>query len=71
MGAWSYIEPHLRELAGARPLRYVGRPGRASPAEGYAADHEAEQRRIIEAANRAMENSPARRGKAGARRSRA
>ena len=46
MGAWSWIEPQLRELTG-RPVRYIGRPGRASPAEGYAIDHEAQQSRIV------------------------
>jgi 2-oxoglutarate dehydrogenase E1 component len=49
MGAWSFIEPRLRELAGGRPLRYIGRPERASPAEGYAADHDVEQGRIVDA----------------------
>ena len=48
MGAWTYLEPKLRELlpAGAE-LRYVGRPERASPAEGYPAAHVAEQSRIV------------------------
>jgi 2-oxoglutarate dehydrogenase E1 component len=48
MGAWTYLEPKLRELlpAGAE-LRYVGRPERASPAEGYPAAHLAEQSRIV------------------------
>ena len=48
MGAWRYLEPKLRELlpAGAE-LEYVGRPERASPAEGYPAAHSAEQSRII------------------------
>jgi len=48
MGAWTYLEPKLRELlpAGAS-LSYVGRPERASPAEGYPAAHAAEQSRIV------------------------
>ena len=48
MGAWTYLEPKLRELLpqGAE-LRYVGRPERASPAEGYPAAHLAEQSRIV------------------------
>jgi 2-oxoglutarate dehydrogenase E1 component len=51
MGAWTYIEPRLRELAdGALPVRYEGRPFRASPAEGYADKHAAEQARIVRAA---------------------
>jgi 2-oxoglutarate dehydrogenase E1 component len=48
MGAWSYLEPKLRELAPAGvEVVYVGRPERASPAEGYPAAHTAEQSRII------------------------
>jgi 2-oxoglutarate dehydrogenase E1 component len=51
MGAWGYMEPRLRELAGdAYQLRYEGRPYRASPAEGYADRHAAEQGRIVGAA---------------------
>ena len=49
-GAWSFVEPRLRQLIGSeRSLRYVGRPERASPAEGWADVHAAEQRRIVEA----------------------
>jgi 2-oxoglutarate dehydrogenase E1 component len=52
MGAWTYVEPRLRELlaAGERPLpiRYAGRPERASPAEGSPDRHAAEQARIIQ-----------------------
>jgi multifunctional 2-oxoglutarate metabolism enzyme len=50
MGAWRYLEAKLRELvAEGHPMeiRYVGRPERASPAEGYPAAHAAEQGRII------------------------
>ncbi|HEU5434437.1 MAG TPA: 2-oxoglutarate dehydrogenase E1 component, partial [Thermomicrobiales bacterium] len=51
MGAWSYMEPRLRDLLGQLerrlPIRYVGRPERASPAEGYADRHAAEQARIV------------------------
>ena len=50
MGAWRYLEAKLRELvAEGHPMeiRYVGRPERASPAEGYPAAHAAEQTRII------------------------
>ena len=48
MGAWTYLEPKLREVlpAGAA-LEYVGRPDRASPAEGYPAAHALEQNRIV------------------------
>jgi 2-oxoglutarate dehydrogenase E1 component len=51
MGAWCYLEPRLAELAppGVK-VSYVGRPERASPAEGYPAAHTAEQGRIIRTA---------------------
>ncbi|MEP7175446.1 MAG: multifunctional oxoglutarate decarboxylase/oxoglutarate dehydrogenase thiamine pyrophosphate-binding subunit/dihydrolipoyllysine-residue succinyltransferase subunit, partial [Gemmatimonadales bacterium] len=48
MGAWSYLAAKLRELSPAGvQVAYVGRPERASPAEGYPAAHAAEQGRII------------------------
>ena len=48
MGAWTYVSPRLRASTGnAMVVRYVGRPERASPAEGYAAAHKAEQERIV------------------------
>ena len=48
MGAWTYVEPRLRALLGpALALRYAGRPDRASPAEGYATAHAADQKRIV------------------------
>jgi 2-oxoglutarate decarboxylase len=48
MGAWTYVEPKLREMVGQRvEVSYVGRPDRASPAEGYPAAHLAEQNRIV------------------------
>ncbi len=48
MGAWSYIAPRLRKLASGRlPLRYIGRPAEASPAEGSIDDHNEEQSRIV------------------------
>ncbi|MDQ6635768.1 MAG: 2-oxoglutarate dehydrogenase E1 component [Gemmatimonadota bacterium] len=48
MGAWMFVAPRLRAAAGnAIPVRYIGRPERASPAEGYAASHQAEQGRIV------------------------
>jgi 2-oxoglutarate dehydrogenase E1 component len=47
-GAWSFVAPRLRLSAGnALVIRYHGRPERASPAEGYNADHVEEQARII------------------------
>ncbi|MGI9253302.1 MAG: 2-oxoglutarate dehydrogenase E1 component, partial [Thermomicrobiales bacterium] len=51
MGAWSYMEPRLRDLLAQIerhiPVRYAGRPERASPAEGFADWHAAEQTRIV------------------------
>ncbi|MFN8511853.1 MAG: 2-oxoglutarate dehydrogenase E1 component [Chloroflexia bacterium] len=49
MGAWSYAMPHLTLLLAARdlPLRYIGRPERASTAEGAHEAHETEQARIV------------------------
>jgi 2-oxoglutarate dehydrogenase E1 component len=47
-GAWTFVAPRLRVTTGnALELRYVGRPDRASPAEGYASDHAEEQARIV------------------------
>lgn len=51
MGAWEAVRPHLEEvLAGRLPLRYVGRPRRASPAEGSMTWHRATQQAIIDTA---------------------
>jgi 2-oxoglutarate dehydrogenase E1 component len=47
MGAWTHVERCLRPVLGDRSLGYIGRPERASPAEGYATDHEREQQRIV------------------------
>jgi 2-oxoglutarate dehydrogenase E1 component len=47
MGAWHFVERRLRDLVADLPLRYVGRPERASPAEGFGDVHEAEQKRIV------------------------
>jgi len=48
MGAWTYVAPRLRAVTGNEmPVRYVGRPERASPAEGYEAAHKREQARIV------------------------
>jgi 2-oxoglutarate dehydrogenase E1 component len=47
-GAWSYVAPRLRMSTGNALLtRYIGRPDRSSPAEGYAEVHKKEQERII------------------------
>ena len=48
MGAWTYVSPRLRVSTGnAMIVRYVGRPERASPAEGYGSAHKSEQERIV------------------------
>ncbi|HEY5088093.1 MAG TPA: 2-oxoglutarate dehydrogenase E1 component [Gemmatimonadaceae bacterium] len=48
MGAWTFVWPRLRVSTGnAIIVRYVGRAERASPAEGYAEPHKAEQDRIV------------------------
>ncbi|HKG33578.1 MAG TPA: multifunctional oxoglutarate decarboxylase/oxoglutarate dehydrogenase thiamine pyrophosphate-binding subunit/dihydrolipoyllysine-residue succinyltransferase subunit, partial [Gemmatimonadales bacterium] len=61
MGAWRYLEAKLRELVSEghpMEIRYVGRPERASPAEGYPAAHAAEQSRIIREALEARAPRP-------------
>ena len=48
MGAWRAIRHRLEEAIGGRvPLRYAGRPWRASPSEGYPTAHLQEQERIV------------------------
>ncbi len=57
-GAWSYVGPRLRMSTGNALLtRYVGRPDRASPAEGYAEAHKKEQDRIVAEVNAAMQQA--------------
>ena len=56
-GAWSYAAPRLRVSTGNALLtRYLGRPDRASPAEGYAESHKKEQERIIAEVNAAVQH---------------
>jgi 2-oxoglutarate dehydrogenase E1 component len=50
MGPWRSIRHRLEEASAGRRLRYVGRPWRASPSEGYPTAHLIEQDRIIRAA---------------------
>jgi 2-oxoglutarate dehydrogenase E1 component len=65
MGAWSFVAPRLRVAAGnAQVIRYLGRPERASPAEGYAQSHADEQGRIV---REALEVPPPRGGTGGRR----
>ncbi len=48
MGAWTFIEQHLSPiLPPGVYLRYIGRPERAAPSEGYASAHNVEQARIV------------------------
>jgi len=46
MGPWRSIRHRLEEATGAVSLRFVGRPWRASPSEGYPTAHLIEQDRI-------------------------
>ncbi len=50
MGSWTFADPYLRELAGSKNVRYIGRVKRSSPAEGDGETHKIEQSRIIEEA---------------------
>ncbi|HVR13484.1 MAG TPA: 2-oxoglutarate dehydrogenase E1 component [Gaiellaceae bacterium] len=47
MGAWRAIRHRLEEAVAGHPLRYVGRPWRASPSEGYPTSHLRAQQRIV------------------------
>ena len=48
MGAWTFVAPRLRAAVGnTMPIRYIGRPERASPAEGYASAHSEQQSRLV------------------------
>lgn len=48
MGAWNFVEPRLREIAGKNiKVRYIGRKRMSSPAEGDPTVHKKEQERII------------------------
>ena len=47
MGAWRALRHRLEEAAGRVPVRYVGRPWRASTSEGYPTAHLVEQDRIV------------------------
>jgi 2-oxoglutarate dehydrogenase E1 component len=50
MGPWRSIRHRLEETSAEVPLRYVGRPWRASPSEGYPTAHGIEQDRIARTA---------------------
>jgi 2-oxoglutarate dehydrogenase E1 component len=66
MGAWSYALPRIHASAGNMlRVNYVGRPERASPAEGYKQAHDVEQQRIVGAAlSLAQSPAPTRRSSA-------
>ncbi|MGM0972318.1 MAG: 2-oxoglutarate dehydrogenase E1 component [Bacillota bacterium] len=49
MGAWNFVEPRLKEIAGSDiEVSYIGRRRRSSPAEGDPTVHKKEQARIID-----------------------
>jgi 2-oxoglutarate dehydrogenase E1 component len=48
MGAWTFIEPRLRELTSEEvPTIYVGKPARPSPAQGSAKFHATEHADLV------------------------
>jgi 2-oxoglutarate dehydrogenase E1 component len=47
MGAWRPIRHRLEEAVAGLPLRYAGRPWRASTSEGYPTAHASAQDRIV------------------------
>ncbi|MCE7981031.1 MAG: 2-oxoglutarate dehydrogenase E1 component [Caldilinea sp. CFX5] len=51
MGAWSAVKPQLETICDKSwPIRYIGRPRRANPAEGSAAWHKVNQAEIVKRA---------------------
>jgi 2-oxoglutarate dehydrogenase complex dehydrogenase (E1) component-like enzyme len=53
MGAYWHVKRRLEPLLPKHlTLKYIGRPERASPSEGYAVAHEAQQDKLVEAALR-------------------
>jgi 2-oxoglutarate dehydrogenase E1 component len=58
MGAWTFMEPRLRELTGNEPpIFYIGKPARPSPARGSARFHKEEHTTIVRAAFDSVEDS--------------
>ena len=48
MGALTFVGPRLRAIVPRDlPLAYIARPERASPAEGKATDHVAQQEKLV------------------------
>ena len=63
MGAWTFIAPYLEALIHGRcPLRYIGRPRSASPAEGSGAMQKENLEAIVSQAYQ-MESTPVKEGK--------
>jgi len=56
MGAFFYVLPRIRELAGDLPLRSIKRSASASPATGSAKAHELEQKTLVTLAFTTAEN---------------
>jgi 2-oxoglutarate dehydrogenase E1 component len=51
MGAWFYVQHHLLEgMSESHKLGYAGRPASASPAVGYYAKHNEQQKALVDAA---------------------
>lgn len=46
-GAWSFIQPYLREISGNATLSYAGRAAAAAPAVGYLSIHEKQQKELV------------------------
>ena len=58
MGAFWHVKRRLEpKLPKHLTLNYIGRPERASPSEGYALAHEAQEERIVQAALAAKPDS--------------
>lgn len=48
MGAWSFVEPRIREIAPSGvAVQYIGRPERSSPASGFQQVHAFEQQFVV------------------------
>ena len=53
-----FMEPRLRRLVDDKlPVKYVGKPGRPSPAQGSAAFHKREHAAIVRSAFKGAEES--------------
>ncbi|HEV3049598.1 MAG TPA: hypothetical protein VGX50_04780, partial [Longimicrobium sp.] len=55
MGAWTFIAPRLRALVPDVSVQYVGRPERASPAEGSKHRHDQRQEALV---HKALSGAP-------------